>query len=222
MFITFSGLDGAGKSTLINQLKQAIEAKGQKVTLLTMYDHIGLYPLIRGIRAKIERLTGVEIKKDRMSTDENSLGIQMAKRGPLMTGLLKVIRSHTAKKIVYIFDLLLFLLIRLYVEKINKHVLIMDRYFYDSLADIAQSDPWGYISFFLKLAPTPNLPIFIDVPPEVAFSRKKEFPLDYMKWRYTTYKRIFQLVNNPFYLVNDQLDLAVQQLKNETFKRLGA
>src|SRR5262249_18307608 len=50
MLITFSGLDGAGKSTLIERLKLVLEKRNRQVTIFHMNDHVGLYAYLRSMR----------------------------------------------------------------------------------------------------------------------------------------------------------------------------
>ena len=40
LLISFSGLDGAGKSTQIENLRERLEAAGLKVKLLTFWDNV--------------------------------------------------------------------------------------------------------------------------------------------------------------------------------------
>ena len=61
--VTFSGLDGAGKSTLIGSLKVALESKGLTVRVLTMYDDLSFYAWLRFFRDGIRVLIGKSVNK---------------------------------------------------------------------------------------------------------------------------------------------------------------
>src|SRR5688500_16859550 len=47
MLITFSGLDGSGKSTLVEYLKESLEQENRKVAVSHMNYDVGLYSLLR-------------------------------------------------------------------------------------------------------------------------------------------------------------------------------
>src|SRR5918997_7233073 len=57
MLITFSGLDGAGKSTLIERLRKKLEAQDRRGPVFHMYRHVGLYACARFL---LSRLAGEE------------------------------------------------------------------------------------------------------------------------------------------------------------------
>ncbi|MCA1605777.1 MAG: hypothetical protein LC775_09960, partial [Acidobacteria bacterium] len=44
MLITFSGLDGSGKSTLVEYLRESLEQENQEVVVSHMNYDLGLYP----------------------------------------------------------------------------------------------------------------------------------------------------------------------------------
>src|SRR2546422_8557850 len=67
MLITFSGLDGAGKSTLIASLKAALEERKRPVTVLHMHRDIGLYAWVWFIRDTIKGSIDGRSKKGRHS-----------------------------------------------------------------------------------------------------------------------------------------------------------
>jgi thymidylate kinase len=211
MLITFSGLDGAGKSTLISYLKECLADRGVESTVLTMYDHVGVYATIRRVRDAIRRARGI-MPRQKLSTDPDCLLEREPNAGPALI----VLRSCLVKQFVYGIDLLWLLSYRLYMETICGRVLILDRYFYDSLADIAAGPgSWRYIRWFLRLTPTPRASLFIDVSPEVAFNRKQEYSVEYLKNRRDTYMKIFRLAPQPItVLENRDLD--------ETRRRLCA
>jgi thymidylate kinase len=198
MLITFSGLDGAGKTTLIQGLKTSMEKQNRTVTVLTMYDHVSLYAWFRSWRG---RMTAGSRAKGRTSQEAPGL-------------FYRFVRSAGVRRLVYVVDLLIFLAIRLREEKIRKRVLILDRYFYDSLADVAGQNwfAWLYIRVFLLIVPTPQAPVFVDVTEHQAHARKAEYPLDYLRQRRATYHRIFRLVRRPIIVANDSLDAASRAL----------
>src|SRR5207302_10650652 len=53
MLITFSGLDGAGKSTLVRWLQQTLERQHRRVVVFHMNDHVGVYAYLRRLRNQL-------------------------------------------------------------------------------------------------------------------------------------------------------------------------
>lgn len=214
MLITFSGLDGAGKSTLIALLRQRLELDGRSVRVLTMYDHVGLYAAVRAVR---DRLAGHGAPA---STDTDRLGGDLLPGRPASLGL-KMLRHPGIKRIVYVFDLLLFVGYRLLLERCLGRVLILDRYFYDSLADVADGRRWVFVKAFLRLLPRPDVAVFVDVPAEVAFARKQEYPLDYLRERRRKYVKIFEWLDQPLIIANVDAQKAADRVYEASMKRSG-
>ena len=100
---------------------------------------------------------------------------------------------------------------RFQTEFLEKHILLADRYLYDTLADTLYKEDgqWLFAEFGLKMIPQPDLPVFVQVAPEEAFRRKCEYPLDYLKWRDQTYGKIFSKI--PGALVIQNIDLEKSQ-----------
>lgn len=226
MLITFSGLDGAGKSTLIEGLKKALEARGHRVVALRMYDHIVFYSFLRNMRDGLKRILGLKtVNRGPVKLSANlrdpKIGVE-DKEGFLARCFYRTARSQLAKRIVLFLDLLSLVLRRFYEEKLGKKILIVDRYLYDFLADVADVNgkKWSFVEFFLRLSPVPDLPVFVDVPAERAFERKQEYPLAYMEWRRGAYRRIFARVRNPLILENDDLGATSRRLAAEALQRI--
>ncbi len=68
----------------------------------------------------------------------------------------------------------------LYLPVLRRSALVADRYFYDKLARLLY---YGMITrsmarWYLKFIPRPDVTIFLDVKPELAFKRKPDFTLE--------------------------------------------
>jgi thymidylate kinase len=185
MLITFSGLDGSGKSTLIDFLRDSLEKDDQKVAIAHMNYDIGLYSALRFLvdklrgRAKVRRQT----HPPRKVTQKGLRSIAARLRYQLVW-------NKAVRFLVYPLDVLIFLVYRFYVERLNRQVLIMDRYFYDTLVDVTGGRRSLGLRFLSWLTPTPNLSVFLDISPEEAVSRKNEYPVDYLSRRRLSYHRL--------------------------------
>lgn len=225
MLITLSGLDGAGKSTLAEALQAKLENRGVRAVVLHMNKEVGLYAYLRTVRDGLGRL--IRWVRIRPSRHDNPAlrSTERVKAGRAKAALLEVRRriiwSRSLRRLVDIGDLGAFLLYRLVVERVRGRVLIMDRYFFDRIADVADGQRWGYLRRFSRLIPTPDVAVLVEVSPEEAYSRKGEYSVESMAQRRQLYQKIFGWVPGAVTLRNDDLGMALSQLEELVFDRLG-
>lgn len=220
MLITFSGLDGSGKSTLIDALRGELQARGRRVTVLTMYDHVGIYAAIRAMRDRMWALLGRTPQREPEVDKLLELEIQRSERGPVTRCAYAVVRSSAVRRAVLVLDVALFRLYRIWIERVRRRVLLMDRYFYDTLADIALERPRAPRRL-PRLATRPDLSIFVDISPEEAFARKGEYPVDWARRRREVYLEIFQGAPGAVVLRNDDLTQTIECLAGHVWPALG-
>ena len=213
MVITFSGLDGAGKTTLIAELTRELESRGRSVTRFTKYEDVGLYSAIRRLRRKRGWLPrdGLAPRCDTVKSPVIRRVLQTVRRflhGRLVTGLLLPL------------DLWLFVLRRQRVAS-TSDVLILDRYFYDSLIELrSESTWWG--KAFLRVLPAPDISVFVDIEPTVAFARKGEHGVPELARRERAYRLLFSRLPHGVTIRNESLDVAKQQLFAAVFDTLAS
>jgi len=214
MLITFSGLDGAGKSTLIAWLRAALEAKGHSVAVLHMNDDVGVYACVRAIRDRLLRLLGRSAPPPRPTPPATPASRTGALRFRHAWRRVRnaLVWSPTLRCCIYPIDLLMFALYRLHLEKVRNRVLLMDRYFYDTLVDLSQDGPRSVHRLLQVLTPTPDVPVLLHVPPQRAFERKGEYSLDYLQRRWIAYQSIFGRVPTCVALRNADAELAQARL----------
>jgi thymidylate kinase len=99
--------------------------------------------------------------------------------------------NATLRRLLYPVDLLMFLVVRLWVELLRGRVLIMDRYFYDTLVDFAAREGRVRRDLLLRLTPRPDLAVYLDVDPREAFARKREYSVEYLARRADAYRALF-------------------------------
>ena len=131
VLITFSGLDGAGKSTLIEWLKDRLEAQRRPVVVFHMNDHIGLYAYLRVLRNCVTGHPPLTKASEIRSERPSEAG--QVEHGALRRMRDAVVWNRPLRRWIYLFDLAVFVCYRTTVEKLRGRILIMDRYFYDTL-----------------------------------------------------------------------------------------
>lgn len=219
MLVTLSGLDGAGKSTLANALKARLEKDGTSAVIFHMNKQVGLYAYVRSVRdAFLRTVRRVEPPAEH---GEKSSAKPGRAKAMLLEIRRRIIWNKELRRWVDLGDLATFLVYRLYVEKVRGQVLIMDRYFYDRITDIADGHHWRYLRWFSSLAPVPDLPVFVEVSPEEAFARKGEYSVDSMTRRRAIYKEVFSWVPGAVVLCNDDRLRAADELQRLVAERLS-
>lgn len=220
VFVTFSGLDGAGKSTLIEWLERRLAARDRAVTVFHMNDHIGLYAYLRFAR---NRVVGAPPPPDWAAGTPASPAA--APRRPNWRERYRRVRyrilwNKALRRLVYPLDLLVFAVYRFYHEVLRRRVLIMDRYFYDTLVDVFDPRRGRWLRLLERLTPTPTLPIFLDVTPEESFRRKGEYTVEYLAHRSAAYQAVFAWVPSAVTLAHCDLPTSQAILERAVGERL--
>ena len=167
--VSFSGIDGAGKSTQIAALKSQLEQAGLRVKLLTFWDDVVVLPKFR------ETVSYRAFKGDR--------GIGSPTR-PLNRRDKNVSSWPVvaARFFLYLADALSLKLKVSRIQTGDVDVVIFDRYIYDELANVPLTRwlPQAFVRLVLKLIPKPDAAFLIDADPVLARKRKPEYPLEFL------------------------------------------
>ncbi len=211
MLITFSGLDGAGKTTLIRRLVATLAGRHRAVSVLHMNDDVGVYASLRALR---DGVVGRPARKNGTQPAARPRGAGRRLRDALVW-------SKALRRALYPVDLAVFWAYRWYLERIRGRILVMDRYFYDTLVDVGDGSRSWLLRFFARITPTPDVAIFLDTAPEEAYRRKSEYPLDYLRARWYRYQQVRPWVATAVTLPNDDLSSAAAALERLVTQRLA-
>jgi thymidylate kinase len=169
ILISFSGMDGAGKSTQIENLTAVARQHGLKTSVLAFWDNVVvLKPYREGFVQKVFKSeSGVGAPgKPVNRRDKNVRGWHM---NLVRHGLYSLDAAH----------------LPLVISKARRQgadVIIMDRYIHDELANLPLDNPITrqYVRAVARLVPQPDIAFVLDAEPELAYARKPEYPLDFL------------------------------------------
>ena len=180
--VSFSGMDGAGKSTQIAALRAALEAEGLRVRIVTFWDDVAC---LKGLR---------EASSHTLFKSEKGVGRPDAP----VNRRDKNVRSAPMTLVRLGLYLLDALSLRVVVRRMLRSpvdCVICDRYCYDELAnlDLRRGPERLYARLILALTPRPGAPIILDAVPAEARARKPEYPPDFLEFSRESYARLAAL-----------------------------
>lgn len=182
--ISFSGIDGAGKTTQIDYLKTYLESEGLRVLLLTFWDNVAVFSRMRsGVGQRTAPSPSTPQATDGAFLPRNNKHIRKWYLSTARAGfyILDVVRLHR-------------LLASPQIERYD--VVIFDRYVYDQIANIYSKSSIArhYSKLLLKRTPAPDLAFIIDADPAAAFARKPEYPLEFVHKNQQDFLKLRELV----------------------------
>jgi thymidylate kinase len=171
LLISFSGVDGSGKSTQIENLRSALQAAGLSTTLLAFWDNV-----VVGVKYR----EGFVHKVYKSERGIGAPGKPVHRRDKNMRGWHLTFARH----FLYLLDALnLNRVLRRERAKHNADVIILDRYIFDELSNLNLQNRLSraFVKIVQRLVPSPDIAYLLDADPVAAHARKPEYPLEFMK-----------------------------------------
>ena len=167
--VSFSGIDGAGKSTQIESLSRRMKEKGRSVRIIRFWDDITTLK-------KLREATGHRIFKGDKGVGSPERPINRRDKN-VQSWPMTVVRLG-----IYALDAFSLRTAAQKARRSGTDLVIFDRYIYDELSNLPLSNRVirVYVWLILMLVPVPEISYLIDADPAMARVRKPEYPIDFL------------------------------------------
>lgn len=185
-FICLTGIDGSGKTTLSRALVKDLNSKG----IPCEYVYARLNPFFSKPFIIIGEILFLHNKNRSNDYSDYSYSKRSA------------INNHSTLAAIYKYILLsdyfIQICYKIIIPLLTNENIVCDRYVYDTVItdlsvdmNYSEKETINLLNKLLKIFPRPNLTILIDLPEEIAYSRKNDVPsIQYLQERRNTYLTI--------------------------------
>jgi len=182
-FVSFSGIDGAGKSTQIERFCTKIEQAGLRYSLVSFWDDVARFKRAR------EGASHVIFKGDR-GVGSPSAPITRRDKN-VRTWSMTLLRLC-----LYLADAISTRSLMEQARRSNVDVVIFDRFIYDELANLSLKNAAmrTYARAIARFVPKPHISFLLDADPGEARARKPEYPLEFLHCSRKSYFALNELI----------------------------
>jgi len=178
--ITFSGVDGAGKTTILTEIKKLLENKYNKKVVVIRH-RPSVLPILSAI------------KHGKKEAEKKTMEVMPR------TGANSSIVSSLIRFTYYLVDYIFGQWIVFFRHSLKGDIIIYDRYYFDFINDGRRTNiklNEKFIKFFYKFVFKPDINIFLYASPEIILSRKQEMDGKSIVELTAKYKILFESFSN--------------------------
>jgi thymidylate kinase len=203
--VSFSGIDGAGKSTQIQALASWLRGAGLTVSIFSMWDDVVVASRFREFTSRCvfggdQGIGSPERPLHRRDKNVTSWPLELFRFGLYFADALR-----------------LSMRIRQMRNGQDSDVIIFDRYIYDELANLRlnRKFPRAFARLIVKVVPEPELSYIIDADPQAARLRKPEYPLEFLCRNRESYRALSALARNMILVGNAAIEEIAEKIREQ-------
>jgi len=170
MLVSFSGIDGAGKSTQIGNLHNWLSEAGLRVRVMAFWDDVAVLGRWREFSTHTLFKSEKGIGSPDKPVNRRDKNVRCSYMTPVRFFLCLLDAIHLRR------------VVRRVLAGDEFDVVIFDRYLYDQLATLWLHGRLSqiYIRLLLGIVPHPDVAYVLDANPAAARERKPEYPLEFL------------------------------------------
>ena len=208
--LSFSGIDGAGKTTQIEALRARLNEVGLRILLITFWNDV----------AKLTRIR--EVAGHSLFKGDKGVGTPARP----INRRDKNVRSWymTATRFcLYFVDALSLRVVVKKALRADADVVIFDRYLYDELANLALRNriARAYVRFLVMIVRQPDISFLLDADPVQARARKPEYPLHFLHSSRASYLALSELVGGMTIIPPQPVEDVERHVLRQVVKKLS-
>jgi thymidylate kinase len=210
ILVSFSGIDGAGKSTQIENLHVRLNEAGGHVLLITFWDDVARLTRIR------------EVSGHTLFNGDKGVGTPAAP----VNRRDKNVQSWymTAVRLcLYFVDAISLRVVVAKALRADADLVIFDRYIYDELANLSLRNgaTRAYVRLLLMIVPQPEIRFLLDADPVQACARKPEYPLAFVRNSRASYLALSKLVGGVTIIAPQNVEDVGRQVLQKVLEKLS-
>jgi thymidylate kinase len=208
--VSFSGIDGAGKSTQIAALRSRLNEAGARVLLITFWDDVARLTRLREV-------TGHTLFKGDKGVGTPAMPVNRRDKN-IQSWYMTALRFF-----LYFVDAISLRMVAAKTLRADAEVAIFDRYLYDELANLPLHNPIAraYVRLLLTIGPRPDISFILDADPVQARARKPEYPLEFLRSSRASYLALSELVGAMTIVAPQPVQDVEEQVWQQVLKELS-